>query len=130
MFDEIKKEAEKTVEQKKAFYILAVIFACISVLLGVISFMIGPPASFWIRLPILVFILVLIIVYSSLFGIPFLRFLDAGWKEEQVEKEMARLMRNKDFIIPDSEELSEEDYLELKELERLKRKWEDDEDYV
>jgi hypothetical protein len=49
------------------------------------------------------------------------------WEEEELEREIYKLHRRKKRMLPPPEEISEEDRLELKELERLKRKWEDDE---
>ena len=66
------------------------------------------------------------IVYVSTFGLPF----SGDWEEDEIEKEIARQMRMNPPALPPAEELTEEDRLELKELERLKRKWDPLDDYV
>jgi len=129
MYEELEKKAKKKVEAKMDFYILAFIFAAISVLLLVISYYIGGPAGFWIRLPIIVFGLILAVMYPAIFGLPS-GLLSEDWKEDEIEKEMARLYRERGGAIDTESELSEEDRLELKELERLKKKWDWGEDYV
>jgi len=63
MYEDIKEKAKKKVEEKKCFYVLALIFLAVSIVLAVLSFMIGYPASFWIRFPILVLALLLGVFY-------------------------------------------------------------------
>ena len=126
--DEIRKKAKKKVEAKKGFYIVAIIFASVSALLLVISLMVGGPAAFWIRFPMLVFALVLTIMYVAIFGLPGSGVLSQDWEAEEMEKEMYNLYRREGLSLPPPEDLSEEEQLELKELERLKRKWEHRED--
>ncbi len=130
MYEEIKSKAEKKVEEKKGFYIVAMIFLGVSIILGILSTVIGGPAAFWIRFPIIVLALVLAAMYFAIFGFPFSRVLSASWEQEELEKEMYRLYQQKKGALPPPEDLSEEDRLELKELERLKRKWEDGSDFV
>lgn len=130
MDKKLREKAEKKVQQKKEFYIVAFIFASISVILLILSFVIGGAAAFWIRFPMLIFALVLGILYLSIFGVPGTGILSSEWEETELEKEMYRLYRKQKDALPTSEELSEEDRLELKELERLKRKWEGEDDYV
>jgi hypothetical protein len=129
MHEKLEKKARKKVEAKMGFYVVATIFASLSVILLVISFYASHPASFWLRFPILIFGMVLAIIYVSVFGFPFSRVMSEEWKEEEYEKELYRLYRQKRLPPPPPEDLSEQDQLELKELERLKKKWEPDEDY-
>jgi hypothetical protein len=64
-------------------------------------------------------------MYFSIFGIPGSYILTDEWEAEQMKLETNRLYRQKGINLPeDTEELSEEDRLELKELGRLKQKWE------
>lgn len=132
MYEDIKEKAKKKVEEKKGFYVLALIFLAVSIVLAVLSFMIGYPASFWIRFPILVLALLLGVFYLVIFGFPYSGILTPEWEEEEMEKEMFKQFKENIKNLPpaDSDELSEEDRLELKELARLKRKWENREDYV
>ncbi len=130
MHEQLEEKARKKVEAKMAFYILAIIFAFVSLILMVMSFQIGnPKAGFWLRLPILIFPMVLAIMYIPIFGIPFSGVSGEEWQEREYQKELDKLYRQNRSNLPPPEDLSEEDRLELKELERLKRKWGDDEDY-
>jgi len=128
MYDEIRRKAEKKVEDKKGFYVTAVVFAFISLILIVISLTV-PAGGFWIRFPILIFAMVLGIIYVSVFGIPFTGTLSNEWEEEEIEREMMKMYYHRRRFLPPPEELDEEDRLELEELERLKEKWEYDDGY-
>lgn len=134
---ELRKKAKKKVEAKMAFYTCAIIFPCVMVVLLMLSFYL-PAAGFWLRLPIPILIMVLGIIYLSAFGMPFTGALSEDWQEEEVEKEMIKLyQKRKNQLLP-QDDLSETEMLELKELERLKMKWDSeektpdwgDEDYV
>ncbi|MBT8218723.1 MAG: 2TM domain-containing protein [Bacteroidia bacterium] len=129
MYEEVRKKAKKKVEAKVAFYMCAVIFSFTSVILLMLSFYL-PGVAFWLRLPIPVFMMVLIILYLTAFGLPFSGTYSEDWREEEIEKEMIRLYRKKRAELPPLEELSESERLELKELERLREKWDWGEDYV
>lgn len=131
MYDELRDKAEKKVEGKKGFYVTAVVFAFISLLLVVISLAVPVNATgaFWIRFPILIFAMVLGIIYVAVFGIPFTGILSNEWEEEEIEREMMKLYYQRRRYLPPPEELSEDDRLELKELERLKEKWEYEDEY-
>lgn len=132
MEKEIRKQAKKNHRAKQAFYITAAVFAAISILLLVVSTAFeSAQVAFWIRLPILVLSLTLGIVYVSMFGFSLRAFSDKeGWEEEQIEKEIRRLYRQRRTELPPGEDLSPEETLELKELERLKRKWYDYDELV
>ena len=130
MNEELRKKAKKKVEAKMAFYICAIIFPSVSVLLLMLSFYL-PGAGFWLRLPIPILMMVLGIIYLSAFGWPATGALSVDWQEEEIEKEMIKLHRQKSGQLPPLEGLSEKEILELKELERLQKKWDrDEEDYV
>ena len=126
MYDEIRKKAERKVKAKKGFYVVAMTFAAVSIILYVISLNFSGWAAYWIKFPILVLALVLAIVYVGTFGLPF----SHDWEEKEIEKEMARLYRKEPPALPPPEELSDEERLELKELERLRKKWDPYDDFV
>ena len=129
MEEELRTKAEKKVKYKKAFFILTIVFAFTSLILIMLSFYLSPVA-FWLRLPIPAFVMVLSIVYLYAFGLPTSGVPLEDWEEEEIQKEMARLYWQKKTQLPPQEELSETEVLELKELDRLKRKWEWREDIV
>jgi len=129
MYKELHKKAKKKVEAKMAFFICAIVFSFVTVILLMLSFYL-PAVGFWLRLPIPIFIMVLGIVYISAFGLPHRGTLSEDWQEEEIEKEMIKLYRQKKAQLPPLEDLSETEILELKELERLKKKWDWSENYV
>lgn len=63
------KKARLRERTKRAYVIIATVFASISVLLMTLSIKIGGDAAFWLRFPILIFCLILIILYIAFFGI-------------------------------------------------------------
>lgn len=129
MYKELRKKAEEKVEDKKAFYICAIIFPSISLVLLMLSFYL-PGASFWLRLPIPILMMVLGVVYISAFGWSSSGTMVEDWQEEEIEKEIVKRYQQKKAQLPPLEELSDKELLELKELERLKKKWDWDEGYV
>lgn len=130
--EDIQEKAKQKVEAKKGFYITTFIFACLSVILMVLAIALPIPsnASLWLLFPILVFAMVTGIMYLSIFGIPGTRLLSADWEEEELNREMHRLYRQKGIRLREEADLTEEDRLELKELERLRHKWEERDDFV
>lgn len=129
MYKELRKKAEKKVEAKMAFYICAMVFAAVIMVLIMLSFYL-PAVGFWLRLPIPILMMVLGILYFTAFGLPTSSGLSENWQEEEIEKEMIKLYRQKNVQLPPLEELSETEVLELKELERLEQKWGRDEGFV
>ena len=61
---------------------------------------------------------------------PFTGHYSEDWKEEEIDREMVRMYRRQRSMMPPEEELSEGERLELKELKRLRQKWDWDEDFV
>jgi hypothetical protein len=129
LYKELRKKAKKKVETKMSFYICAVVFSFTTLVLLMLSFYL-PGIAFWLRLPIPIFIMVLGILYLSAFGLPSTGALSEDWQEAEIEKEMTKLYREKKSQLPPLKELSETEILELKELERLQKKWDRNEDYV
>ena len=129
MYEELRKKAEKKVQAKMAFFICAVVFFFTTIILLVLSYYL-PAVAFWLRLPIPVFMLVLGILYLAAFGLPTANGASENWREEEVEKEMLKLYRQKKAELLAQEELSEHEVLDLKELDRLEEKWDRRDDYV
>jgi len=88
-----------------------------------------PSIVTWVLIPVPVFLMILGISYIQAFGPPFGRAPSENWREEEIQKEMAKLTRADKVKAPPTVEPSESMELELKELEQLKRGGED-EDYV
>ena len=122
MYKELRKKAKKKVQAKMSFYTCVIVFSFATVVLLMLGSYL-PSISFWLRLPIPVFI-----VYLYAFGLPTKDALSGDWQEAEIEKEMMKLYRQKKTQLPPREALAETDVLALEELERLEKKseWEDD----
>lgn len=129
MYEDLRKKAKKKVEAKIAFYICCIVFTFTTIVLLMLSYFI-PAIGIFLMLPIPVFIMVLCILYLSAFGLPFTGEGSVDWKEEEIEREMLKLYRHRKAQLPPLDELSEEEILELKELENIKRKWDYGDDFV
>ena len=129
MYDEIRKKAEKKVEAKMAFFICAIVFGFVTIVLLMIGFYI-PSIAFWLKLPIPIFIMVLAILYISAWGLPTDGMWSEDWKEEAIEKEMIKLYRKKKLQLENIDDPDESEYLDLEELEKLEEKWDREDDYV
>ena len=129
MYKELREKAEKKVEAKKTFYNCVIIFPSIALVLLMLSFYLTG-ASFWLRLPIPILMMVLGVVYINAFGWSSSSASSEAWEEAEIEKELVRRFQQKKAQLPPLEELTETELLELKELERLKEKWGRDEEYV
>jgi uncharacterized membrane protein len=80
------RKARILVRAKKAYVIIATVFASVSVLLFTLSIKIGGDAGFWLRFPILIFCLILIILYVAIFGIT---RMSHQWSEQNDMKMLA-----------------------------------------
>lgn len=81
-------------------------------------------------LPISIFIMVLGVLYIQAFGIPTSDRSSDDWEEEEIEKEMLKLYRQKKAQLSPLDQLSEKEALELKKLEQIEKKWDWDEGFV
>ncbi|MBT8190711.1 MAG: 2TM domain-containing protein [Bacteroidia bacterium] len=118
MSDDLRKKAEEKIQNKRGFAVVSTVFVSISIILYIISFNVDPYSAYWIRFPVLILGLILLIIYVGMFGFSIDSFRDAEWDEEEILREMARIRleerKMKGLAAP------EMDKLELKELEKLK----------
>ena len=112
-----------------AFYTCTVVFSFTTVVLIILSLAI-PSITFWLMIPIPVFIMVLGVLYLSAFGLPTSSKPSENWKEEEIEKEMRTLYRSRKAQLQELDGRSEKEELQLKELEKLEQKQGWEEDYV
>ncbi len=117
-YKELRKQAEKKVQTKIAFYTCAIVFTGVSVVLMMLSYFI-PSISQWLMLPIPIFLMILAIMYLAAFGLPWTGEHSDDWQEEEIEKEMLRLYRKKKQTTQALKGITETEVLELEELERL-----------
>ncbi|NNE26592.1 MAG: 2TM domain-containing protein [Saprospiraceae bacterium] len=121
MYNEIRRRAEEKVEAKKGFYITAIVFSFISIILIMIGMYI-PSIAFWLRLPIPIFMMVLVIMYFAIFGLPSSGEFSDDWTEDEVIREMIRIYKKERSELPPPDDaLWLDEDLELKEMEKEKR---------
>ena len=122
MEEELYLEAKKIVRKKKRFYrhlgsylAVNIVMFCV-VLFQEHSLEWLVPASFWG--------IGLFIHYTSVFGFPGRQGLGGSeWEQREIAKEMQKLAPEMDFELP---KLKEDDDLELKEIQTIRRnKWND-----
>ena len=129
MHKERHEKAKKKVEAKRAFYVCTVVFTAISAILLILTYAL-PSISLWLMIPIPVLFMVLGIIYLFAFGLPSTGPLNEEWEADEIEKEMIKSYRKQRAKLPPLEALPDQDHLELKELERLKRVESREDDYV
>lgn len=129
MDKKLRKKAEKKVKAKLEFYTVAIVFFFTTIVLLMVSYAI-PEITFWLMIPIPVFIMVLGVFYLSAFGLPTSRGMSEDWREEEIQKEMEKLRRQQQAQLPPTDEYVEPEELELKEMERLEERRTRDEDFV
>jgi len=131
MYEDLKEQAienlKKEKTKKKGVHIVGLIFVATSIILFTISLNFDPFVAYWIKFPILVLALVYAIIYFSVFGIPLIGEEDE-LTDEEIGREIVKIYKSESTN--KSNVSNEEDALELKELEALKNKWEDDEEFV
>lgn len=114
--DNTYRKALKKVEAKKKFYRHLGSFIAVGaffLLMNAVTF----DGDIWFFYPLLGWSIGLGIHYFSVFGLPGLK---EDWEEQELQREIRRLERS-------SNPKKDEDTLELKELRKQSRDWEDDE---
>ncbi|MEM9546365.1 MAG: hypothetical protein AAGA77_10340 [Bacteroidota bacterium] len=131
MYDDLQEKAVKNLKKKKleqkGVYVVGMIFAAVSIILYTISLNFGGMAAYWIKFPIMVLALVYAVIYFATFGIPFMRDGDE-LTDEEIEREMVKIYKEQG--LKNSEAENEKDELELRDIEALRNKYDDNEEYV
>ncbi len=130
MYEDLKEQAvdnlRKKKSKKRSVHTVGVIFAAVSIILFTISTNFYSDVAYWIKFPILILALVYGIIYFSAFGIPFIGD-DDLLTDEEIDREIVKIFKLEGV---NKSNLSSDDELELKELESLSNKWEDDDEFV
>lgn len=124
----MRERAKKKVKAEETIYTTAIIFSGTTVVLLMLGFYI-PSIAIWLTLPIPLFVMILGVMYVSAFGFSFTKTMSTDWREEEIEREMARMSLEKRARERPVEEPAEPLNLELKEFETLESSA-NDEDYV
>jgi len=130
-YEEFHKIARRKIRRKKWFLRhFALFIGCAVVFL--ISGITGMNFS-WRHLvwnlgngPLVFWLGIIIFHYLVVYGFPFTGALSGKWEEKEMKKELNKLYTSNPIDEEDYQGLTFEDRLELKELDRLKDKWEPD----
>ena len=123
---EIREKAEKKVRDKKGFYAHLMSYAIVITFLFLLN-LITSAHVWWFIYPALGWGLGLAFHYFAVFG--FGKLGDDEWEQKELEREIRRLKRNNHVVEEEEDILDLNEPLELKEIEKEKRKW-DDRDFV
>ena len=127
MYEDLRDRAianlEKRRKRKKVAQIIGVILGSIATFLFFIRYLAPPADRVYFFIPIGILALVYCIIYTILLGVPFLQEEDIT--EEDIEREVAKVYRK--YKSSDLSDLSEDEHLELRQIEEVLR---DGEDYV
>ncbi len=112
------KKAKKRVKAKKGFYWHIASYLIVNTFLFSIN-LLTSPGDWWFIFPLLGWGVSIIFHFIGVFGIPGLNFNDKAWEEKEINKELQKMVPQKDSpILPDEE-------LELKEFKELRKDWKD-----
>ena len=114
------EEAQKKVEAKKEFFGHLTTFLITGTVLFAVN-MFRQPWDIWFYKPLILWGVGLIIHYILVFGLPGTDIMGQDWEERELEKELFRLRKKKN---------TEQDSLELKDIQKLKKTDWDEQDLV
>ena len=127
MYEELRDRAIRNLERRKkkvrAMQIVGVVFGSMILFLFGIRYLMMPSDRPFMFIPIGILAIIYSIIHTSVLGLPFVENKDIT--EEDIEKEVIKVFRRYKRV--DLQDLTHEEELELKQLERL---IEDDDEYV
>ena len=132
MYEDLRHRAIVNIEEKKkrkkTTQIIAVVFGSIIFFLAFISMFITDGDRVYMLIPITVLVLTYGIIHTVINGFPFLA-IDDDISETDIELEIAKIYRRS--RISTEEDLSDEEILELRELDEMVAvRMEEKEDYI
>ena len=127
MYEDLRDRAIRNLERRKkkvrAMQIVGVVFGSMILFLFGIRYLMMPSDRPFMFIPIGILAIIYSIIHTSVLGLPFVENKDIT--EEDIEKEVIKVFRRYKRV--DLQDLTHEEELELKQLERL---IEDDDEYV
>lgn len=128
-YTEFHKIARRKVRRKKWFHRHFALFIAGAIIIAVLG---SPYSSWWnvfrdqIETPTPIWGAVVLFHYLLVYGFPITGALSGRWEEKEMKKELNKLYSTNPVDEEDYQGMTFEDRLELKELDRLKSKWESD----
>ena len=89
-----------------------------------------PSILHWLMLPIPIFLMILSILYVSVFGISLTNKQSYNWQEDEIEREMIKMYRKRKLTQKAISDISYSEQLELEELECIHTQRLRQEDFV
>lgn len=127
MYEDLRDRAIANLERRRkkvrVMQIIGVIMGSIATFLFFIRYLAAESDRIYFFIPIGILALAYCIVYTIVLGIPFMQEEDIT--EDEIEREVAKVYRK--YKSADLDDLSEEEHLELRQIEEVLR---DGEDYV
>ena len=121
----VRKEAKKNVAAKKGFYVHFGVYVIVILFLALINLLTLDDGGreWWFFYPLLGWGVGVSIHYLTVFGFPGTDILTKEWEAEEMEKEMERIIDEKQMRLSpmQDEELDLDDRLELDPRESLKK---------
>lgn len=125
MYEDLRDMAiENLLKRKKkvrSMQIIAVIFGSIALFLFCMRYVMIPADRPYMFIPIGILALVYCIIHTSVLGLPFIKEKDIT--EDDIEREVAKVYRK--YKSADLNDLSEDEHLELRQIEDVLREGED-----
>lgn len=106
--------------------IISVVFAAVTLFLFFIRYTAHPSQRVYFYIPIGILALVYCIVYTAILGWPFANSLEIT--ENDIDQEVIKIYRK--FSSSDLSNMTEDEHLELKQIEEILLDQDDSEDYV
>jgi hypothetical protein len=126
MKDREYENARKKIKAQKEFYKHLTIY----VVMSVFFFLLNASTSFghwWFQWPVLGWGMGVVFHYFDVFGFPGAGDIPQEWEEGTGRRKRDRMDRGEIKRIPQPGQRDDEDSLELRELEKKEKKWNDDE---
>lgn len=120
------RQARKRVKKKKEFYSHLTSYLVMSAFFFLLNAATGF-GNWWFYWPILGWGIGIAFHYFDAFGVPGVGPINREWEEQAIREEMKRLEEEdaQNVILPQEEEAEPNEELELKPLQKSKRKWDD-----
>lgn len=123
MNEEAYRKAQKQVQKKREFYQHFGTYLLMGVFFLILN-MVTSPGRFWFQWPLLGWGIGLAFHYIDVFGLPGIGEMSTEWEERAIQEELEKMKNNPKY---QSKTGGVEERLELKELEKKKKTWDDSE---
>ena len=125
MYEDLRDRAianlERRRKRERVMQVITVVMGAVATFLFFIRYLAHPMDRVYFFIPIGIIALAYCIIYTVILGIPFMQPKDI--EEEDIEREVAKVYRK--YKSSDLQDFSEEEHLELRQIEEVLREGED-----